>query len=84
MPQTELNSHDMSLQHEAHKDKETTPDIQDTAPDVYVNSVNSTCVVDVDVDSQKALYPLHMQARTSPIRTGSPSSTCFDKHLVDS
>ena len=64
------------------KNKETTPDMQDTSPDLDVNSVNSMCVV--DVVSQKALYPLHTQARTSPTHPGAPSSTCFDKHLVDS
>ena len=64
------------------KDKEITPDIQDTLPDADVNSVNSMCVV--DVVSQKALYPLPTQARTSPTHPGAPSSTCFDKHLVDS
>ena len=73
---------DITQRHEDDKDKETTPDYQDTASAVYVNSVNSTH--DVDVVSKKSLDPLHMQAKTSPTHPGSPSSTCFDKHLVDS
>ena len=73
---------DTTQRHEDDKDKETTPDYQDTASAVYVHSVNST--YDVDVVSKKSLDPLHTQARTSPTHPGAPSSTCFDKHLVDS
>ena len=62
-------------------DKETS-DKHDTALDVDVKNVNSVCVV--GVVSQVALNPLHTQARTSPTHPGSSSSTCFDKHLVDS
>ena len=83
LQQRALSHSDTTRRHEdpISKDKETS-DIQDTSPDVDVNSVNSMCVV--EVVSQKAMYPLHTQARTSPTHPGSPSSTFFDKHLVDS
>jgi hypothetical protein len=48
------------------------------------NSVNfvyrSPCVVQVE---RQNLF-LHEQARQSPTSSGAPSSTAFDKHLVDS
>ena len=41
---------------------------------------NSPCVVQVE---RQNLF-LHEQARQSPTSSGAPSSTTFDKHLVDS
>ena len=40
----------------------------------------SPCVMQVE----RQIFFLHEQARQSPTSSGTPSSTAFDKHLVDS